>query len=210
MTTMSTFKRRKPMIYLAGGMERAPGYGIAWRSKIEKWLVKNGWIVHNPCTKETNIFDRRGVKASTFSKLKNLKTLDTYKSIGRDLIKFDLDIIDKCDVVLCYWDEYVSGGTLHEIGHAYHTAKIPVIIMSKLKLKKIFGWCISCSEEIFFNWSDVKKYISGGKYANRITGRGKKRKRHSSKRNTGKVPRKKNVVRIASKNRVKANIRLVG
>lgn len=206
---MSTFKRRKPRIYLAGGMENAPDYGVGWRSRIEKWLVANGWEVHNPCTKETDIFKRRGVKASTFSKLKTAKTLDAYISIVRDLIKFDLDTINNSDVVLCYWDEYVSGGTLHEIGHAYEN-KIPVIMMSKLPLKKISGWCLGCSQEIFFKWEDVKTYLSGGKYANRTTRRSKKRKGYSRKRNTRKVSRKKNVVRKSTKGRGKVNLRLVG
>jgi nucleoside 2-deoxyribosyltransferase len=207
---MKTFKRHKPRIYLAGGMENAPDYGVRWRTRVQKWLIKDGWEVHNPCTKETDIFVRRGVKASTFKKLKTRKTLDVYKSIMRDLIEFDLKTIEQCDAVLCYWDEYVSGGTFHELGHAYYTAKIPVIIMAKLPLKKVSGWSLGCMKEIFFSWKDVKTYLAGGKNVNRVTGRSKKRKRYRSKSNTNKVSRTNNVVSKTVEGSSKINLRVVG
>ena len=34
----SNFKRKKPKIYLAGGMENAPNFGVEWRERAEKWV----------------------------------------------------------------------------------------------------------------------------------------------------------------------------
>lgn len=191
-------------------MENAPDFGVGWRARIEKWLTEEGWTVHNPCTKETTIFKRRNVKGSTFYKLKTLKTLDVYQAIMRDIIDYDLDIIDRSDAILVLWDEYAKGGTIHELGYA-REHNIPVIMMSKLPVSKISGWVLGCTTELFFKWSDVKEYLSGGKYhANRTTRRSKKRKRYSGNSPTSKVSGEGNVIRKTTKGRGKKNLRLVG
>lgn len=206
---MKMFKRRKPQIYLAGGMENAPNFGVAWRAKIEKWLISNGWHVHNPCTKETTIFKRRGVKGSTYHKLKTLKTLDVYQNIMRDLIDYDLSIIRQCDLILVYWDEYAKGGTIHELGYAREKG-IPVVMMSRLPIKQVSGWVLGCTNDIFFRWKDIKKYIRGGMNVDRSTGRGTKRKRHSRKSNLRSIQGEKNVVRDTPEGDSAKTVRLVG
>jgi len=205
---MNKFKRRKPQIYLAGGMENSPDFGVGWRQRAEKWLLEEGWNVHNPCTKETTIFKRRGVKGSTYHKLKTMKTLDAYQSIMQDLIDFDLKVIKYSDMVLVYWDEYARGGTIHEVGYAREHG-IPVVIMSKGSLKTISGWVLGCADEVFFKWVDVKKYL-GGKNVNRTIRESKKRKGHSSRRDSKPVQGKKNVVRRTTKSSRKDGLRLVG
>lgn len=204
----SNFKRKKPKIYLAGGMENAPNFGVEWRERAEKWLTKAGWDVHNPCTKETTIFKRRGVKGSTYHKLKTKKTLDIYVSIMKDLIDFDKEVIRNVDMVLVYWDEYVYGGTIDEIGYARENS-VPVILMSKLPLRRISGWVLGRADgNVFFTWKDIKEYL-GDFNANRNSRRSKKRKRHNSDGSTQKISRKENVIRETPQRGSKKDLRLI-
>lgn len=151
--------KHKPTIYLAGAMEKSPDNGVGWRLRIEKWLEENGWIVFNPCKRELNIFSSRGVTAESFSKLKTKKTLSTFQSIMSDLIDYDLDTIRNSDVVLVYWDEYVAGGTFHEMGYADQIG-VPIVIMSKVPLKKMSGWYLTFARKIFWKWKDVKEFLT--------------------------------------------------
>ena len=117
-------------IYLAGRIQNNPKKHI-WREEAKKVFGKKNCI--DPTNKQ---YDKK----------------PSYK-----LVKQDLELIDKSDVLVVYYDK-PSVGTSMEMFYAKHNLKKPVVLVTKKK--DLSPWlCYHCSV-ICNNLVDAKKIIN--------------------------------------------------
>ncbi len=79
------------------------------------------------------------------------------KIIDRDLYQ----LLQKCDAVICLWDEHViqGAGTHGELTLAYEH-QLPVYLVLGMPLEKVSSWIVGCTTEIFQNFEELKQYLS--------------------------------------------------
>jgi hypothetical protein len=145
------------LAYLAGAIEYAPDHGKGWRREVTPILRGFGYDVYDPAEDE-----RKSLTEEEQLNLRAWKTTDLARFLTavRKIIRFDLDIIARADLIVCYFDEYClkGGGTPGEITFA-HRNGIPVFIVTPMPVTEISGWILGCSAVIFDNFTGLKEYI---------------------------------------------------
>jgi hypothetical protein len=145
------------LVYLAGAIEYAPGFGKAWRLEVTPLLREMGYEVYDPAEDE-----RKSLTEEEQLNLRAWKTanLPRFLVAVRKIIQFDLDIIAKSAFVVCYFDEYCmkGGGTPGELTFA-HRNGIPVYMVTPMPIGEISGWILGCSTEVFTNFADLAKHL---------------------------------------------------
>ncbi len=145
------------LAYLAGAIEYAPDHGKGWRREVTPLLRELGFQVYDPAEDE-----RKSLTEEEQHHLRAWKTTDLprFLTAVRKIIQFDLDIIARADLVICYFDEYcmMGGGTPGELTFA-HRNGIPVYMVTPMPVKKVSGWILGCSTIIFDNFNGLKEHI---------------------------------------------------
>ena len=145
--------------YLAGAIEKAPDGGKTWREEIGIFLKeKLNHNFYNPAISEYS--------SLTVEEKKNFrkwKTSDTerFKKTVRKIIQFDINVLlNEVDYVICLWDQHttIGGGTHRELTVAFLN-NIPVYLVCGIDLNEISGWIVGCTEKIFFNFDELKKFL---------------------------------------------------
>jgi hypothetical protein len=143
-------------------MEHAKNRGASWRSSLERWLLKN--LSHesfNPVRASDEFLTARypGVDQRRLKE----DNLNEFRTFVGQIIAIDLQAIaQQCDYCICYWDRSAQegAGTKGEITLAKYLGK-PVYLVTEMPLKRIPGWVIGCSSEIFSSISLLKKFLRG-------------------------------------------------
>ena len=141
---------RKHIIYLAGGMQASPDGGIKWRRNIKSMLNKLGYYCIDP-TKEENCLllddDWRSTINTEFSKFqKNMKVI----------IDNDLYFVNMADSVVCLYDDFIGGGSFHEIGECYLKGKkLYILNLHKKSLSKLSWWALGCCTKVVESYEEL-------------------------------------------------------
>jgi hypothetical protein len=152
-------KNKKPLVYLAGAIEHAPNSGKVWRQVITKYLqseLKHN--VFNPCLEENHV-----LTPDEFQNFRKWKSSDLkrFRTVVHKIINSDLDnLINHVDYIICLWDTHAlkGGGTQGELTVAFLN-KIPVYMVTKMKLENISSWIIGCTSEIFQDFDHLKNFL---------------------------------------------------
>jgi len=152
-------KIKYPMLaYLSGSIEYSPDYGKSWRAQITPFLCELGHQVYDPALDEKKNLDDDEVREFRYWKITDLPR---FRHTIRKIIAWDLDWIEnKCDYVVCFWDEAAGrgAGTQGELTLAHHAA-IPVYLVLGMPLEKVSGWILGCASEVFETFDELKLYL---------------------------------------------------
>jgi len=114
-----------PIMYLAGGIDKAADQGRGWRQIAQHCLEKKGYRVFNPVKED----DGLEVQPETIFKIHN--RAPGYTALMADIRRRDLEALQRTKEsggsLVCYWDAscQAGGGTHHELAWAYHN-QVPV------------------------------------------------------------------------------------
>jgi hypothetical protein len=147
------------LAYLSGSIEYSPDYGKSWRAQITPFVRDLGHDVYDPALDEKKNLDENEVKV-----FRQWKTTDLprFQTTVRKIIAWDLDWIEqKSDYVICYFDEAAArgAGTQGELTLA-HRMCVPVYVVLGMPLEKISGWILGCATEIFFDFEQLKSFLT--------------------------------------------------
>lgn len=146
------------LCYLAGSIEYSPDLGKGWRAQITPVLQALGHDVYNPA--EDELKNLTETEAREFRSWKN-NDLPRFRRTVQKIIAYDLDLIEqRCDAVVCYWDEYAGrgAGTQGELTLA-HRLRIPVYLICGMPVEQISGWLLGCATEVFTSFEDFQEFL---------------------------------------------------
>ena len=144
--------------YLAGSIEYSPDLGKGWRARIKPVLTALGHEVYDPAEDElknlteTEVREFRSWKATD---------LGRFRQTVKKIIAYDLDLIEqRCDAIVCYWDEYAGrgAGTQGELTFA-HRKGIPVYLICGVPVEQISGWLLGCATEVFASFDEFQEFL---------------------------------------------------
>lgn len=145
--------------YLSGAMEHVADEGAHWREDLTRWLKKElNHDVIDPVLTSQSLVEKHQAH-----EYREWKTSDPQQFVQfvRKAIDLDLDnVINNSDYIICLWNSDVmkGGGTHGEVTMAYHTGK-PVYLINKVDEKDLSGWIMSCSKNIFTEFSELKSFL---------------------------------------------------
>lgn len=146
--------------YLAGAIEAAPDDGKAWRANLTRFLkTEQGWDVFDPSQHEQDFLTED--EKDNFRKWKTTD-INKFRLVIKKIIDRDLEqLLEKCDAVICLWDEHVlpGGGTHGELTLAYEH-NMPVYLILGMPLEKVSSWIVGCTTEIFENIDELKLFLA--------------------------------------------------
>jgi hypothetical protein len=146
------------MVYLAGAIEYAPDGGRGWRREITPFLRERlGLEVYDPAADE-----RKSLTADEQRNLRRWKTEDLarFQATVRKIIDFDLGIVSRADLLVCYWDEHCmkGAGTSAELTLA-HRRRIPVYLVTRMPVEEISGWILGCATRLFASFEELSAFF---------------------------------------------------
>ena len=148
---------KAPRAYLAGGMEKAEGWGQKWREEFTPWLRDLGYEPYNPMEAQQGHY--------SMEELKELKatSIRKYQVAMSSIIETDLNELSKCEAVVCYLDDSVlkGAGTYGELTYCKANG-IPVYACIDLPngAEDLPGWCLGCITD-FEESVPMFKYMMG-------------------------------------------------
>ena len=146
-----------PLIYLAGGMEKAGEFGAIWRTDITPHLESLGYEVWNPYTQEMNV----GIDVKKLGALKQTD-YDLFVAFSSKIVDYDIAALQKCAAVAVRIDESVlrGDGTYGEIT-VCRMFDIPVYAWIDLPNGKLDvpAWAMGCLTEYTISKEEFYKMI---------------------------------------------------
>ena len=145
--------------YLAGSIEYSPDLGKGWRAAIKPGLQALGHDFYDPAEDELKNLTETEAREFRAWKATDLKR---FQQTIQKIIAYDLDLIEqRCDAVICYWDQYAGrgAGTQGELTFA-HRRGIPVYLICGVPVEQISGWLLGCATEIFTSFAEFHAFLS--------------------------------------------------
>lgn len=140
---------KKPIVYLAGGMERAGENGKIWRRDITPHLKALGYDVWNPYKEEVKV----GISTKSVAALKRTNYTQ-YLFYIRRIIKHDIEHLLQCSLVVTLIDQSVlnGAGTFGELTYCFMN-DIPVHAWIDLPANEygVPSWAMGCVTEFKIN-----------------------------------------------------------
>lgn len=141
-------------VYLCGSMSNLKGFGLGWRTKINKWLDNQGILCYNPCTKEMDDHVKNGVRHDEKHKWEKLP-----QSLQEEILCKDMDqVANKSSFIICYFTRY-STGTVSELSLALFS-KVPVYFVTT---RKLVGWVATVANaqgnKVFRTFKQLQKFL---------------------------------------------------
>lgn len=165
---------RKHIVYLAGGMQSSPDGGVKWRRNLKLLLNQKGYYCIDP-TKEENFMLLNECWKNDIE-----NNFELFQKNMRSIIVNDLDFVDKSESIVCLYDEFLGGGSYHEIGESYlKNKKLYIININKLPLSKLSWWVLGCATKIVNTYEELLNLfpdINNEKYIRKNGLLGKKRR----------------------------------
>jgi hypothetical protein len=149
----------KPLAYLAGAIEHAPGGGQTWRKEISRFIQQElGHAVFNPCLEENHL-----LTPEEFRRFRQWKSSDLtrFREVVHRIIHTDItNLLERVDYIICLWDEHVlkGGGTQGELTMAFWH-QLPVYMVTRIPLTEISSWIIGCTSEIFQDFDSLQIFL---------------------------------------------------
>ena len=149
------------LFYLAGSIEYSPDFGKGWRAQVTPLLRAHGHQVYDPAEDE-----RKNLTETEAREFRSWKTRDLarFQNTVRKIIAYDLDLIEqRCDAVLCYWDEYAArgAGTQGELTFAHRLGR-PVYLVCGVPMESVSGWLLGCATEVFHDLGQFRDFVTAG------------------------------------------------
>ncbi len=155
-------------VYLAGAIEAAPDAGIAWRRETARFLKTQLNIdVFDPSQHEQDFLTEE--EKANFRQWKSTD-IKRFRPVIKKIIDRDLEqLLEKCDAVICLWDEHVihGGGTHGELTLAYEH-KMPVDLILGMPLEKVSSWIVGCTTQIFLNFDEMRQHFIKNGFDNKF------------------------------------------
>ena len=156
------------LIYLSGSIEYSPDFGKGWRAQVTPLLQSLGYEVYDPAQDEQkNLTD---VEMREFRSWKK-SDLPRFQSTVRKIIAYDLDLIERCDALVCYWDQYAGrgAGTQGELTFA-HRLGIPVYLICTIPVEEMSGWLLGCATGVFRGFEEFQEFMSNEREKSYVVG----------------------------------------
>jgi hypothetical protein len=145
---------RKHVIYLAGGMQRSPDGGVKWRRNIKQLLNQRGYYCIDPTKEENCLLLDDGWRDSMNN------NFELFQKNMRIIIDRDLYFVKMSENIVCLYDDYLGGGTFHEMGESYLlNKKLYIINGNQHNLKNMNWWALGCCTKIVNSYEDLIKYF---------------------------------------------------
>jgi nucleoside 2-deoxyribosyltransferase len=160
--TRAMLENPKTMLfYLAGSIEYSPDFGKGWRAQVTPLLRAHGHEVYDPAEDE-----RKNLTETEVREFRSWKTRDLtrFQNTVRKIIAYDLDLIEqRCDAVLCYWDEHAArgAGTQGELTFAHRLGR-PVYLVCGVPMENVSGWLLGCATEVFHDLGQFRDFVTAG------------------------------------------------
>lgn len=133
-------KTTKPIIYLAGPIQHAtPDQRDGWRDHI----IRNYSDDFELLDPREHVFDILGINYS----------------FDANIVKTDLALISRCNVLLAY-TPFPSVGTSMEIFYAYRFAEKIVVVWHPSKAEPVSPWITAHASAVVRNLKDAMRYIN--------------------------------------------------
>lgn len=155
----------KKIAYLAGAIEKAPDSGVEWRKNATPVLKKLGLNVFDPCVEtDGKLAQKLGWKKFTTEAWRDLKenNYQLFCDVGKWIVNEDLDAIVASDILIVFFDKYVTqgAGTYGEITLAkWLNKKIYLFLASDFPREEVPLWVTGCVTRIFNNFEDLVTYL---------------------------------------------------
>jgi nucleoside 2-deoxyribosyltransferase len=134
---------RDNVIYLAGAMQYHPSGGIKWRRNLKQLLNEKGYYCIDPTKEENTLLLDDGWRETIDS------DFPKFQVNFRKIIDNDLYFVKMAGIVVCYYDDFLGGGTFHEIGQSYLLGKkLYLININNKPLNKLSWWALGCCTKI--------------------------------------------------------------
>jgi hypothetical protein len=147
------------LAYLSGAIENSPDGGRAWRAAIKPFLIEHlRHEVYDPAEAIPRLLGHEVYES--FREWKKTDP-DRFREVVRRIIQHDLEMLTtKTSYVICNWDETAGkgGGTHGELTIA-HYRRIPVYLVTHLRLENISGWILGCADLILPNFSELRLFL---------------------------------------------------
>lgn len=145
---------RKHVVYLAGAMQYAPDGGIPWRRNLRKSLNKKGYYCIDP-TKEEN---RLNLDENWQSFINT--DFAKFQKNARVIIDNDIYYVNMAETVVCMYDEFIGGGSFHEIGECYLRNKTLYLLnLSDKPLYELSHWALGCCTKVFNSTEELLDFM---------------------------------------------------
>lgn len=145
------------LVYLCGAIEYSPDHGKAWRAEITTYLRELGHEVYDPALDE-----QKNLSPEEVQNFRSWKALDLprFQQTLRKIIAYDLDIVEKADCIVAFWDEFAGkgAGTQGELTVA-HRRGIPIYLVTALPVTSVSGWILGCASEVFPSFEELKAHL---------------------------------------------------
>jgi nucleoside 2-deoxyribosyltransferase len=144
--------------YLAGSIEYSPDLGKGWRAAIKPGLKALRHDFYDPAEDELKNLTETEAREFRAWKATDLKR---FQQTIQKIIAYDLDLIEqRCDAVICYWDQYAGrgAGTQGELTFA-HRMGIPVYLICGVPVEQMSGWLLGCATEIFTSFAEFQTFL---------------------------------------------------
>jgi hypothetical protein len=164
---------KKDQIYLAGAIEAAPDGGVTWRQEVTPTLEAIQFKVFDPCIETDGLLAKKlGWEKFSIEKWRELKieNPEKFKRIGEWIVKQDLKAVINSDILLTYFDKYVTrgAGTYGEITVARFMGLANLLIIAPdFERKDIPLWVLGCVDKIFNSVNEAFYYLECEYYAER-------------------------------------------
>lgn len=140
---------RDNIVYLAGAMQYHPDGGIKWRRNLKHALNKKGYYCIDPTREENNLFLEDDWKMIN-------DNFDRFQNNFRKIINNDLYFVKMSGIIICHYDDFLGGGTFHEIGQSYLlNKKLYLINVNKKPLDKLSWWALGCCTKVVDSVEEV-------------------------------------------------------
>ena len=160
-------KGKRPKIYLAGRMNFKVPYHARWRKELTLFLEELGFDVLDPYALEPLQLAglRPGRLPEGYSHWYEFGDSDDpilqerFKRYMRKIIMYDIGVVKhEADIIIALWDKHcdTGAGTHSELTYALDYGK-PVYCV--LTHKTMPSWARACTEEIFANFGELKKFF---------------------------------------------------
>lgn len=145
---------RKHVIYLAGGMQKSPDGGVKWRRNIKQLLNQRGYYCIDPTKEENCLLLDDGWRNSISD------NFELFQKNMRTIIDKDLYFVNMAEHIVCLYDDYIGGGTFHEMGEGYLlNKKLYLINSNKYDLQKMNWWALGCCTKVVNSYEDLMDYF---------------------------------------------------
>jgi len=156
-------------IYLAGAVQAAPDKGAGWRREITPQLEAIGLRVRDPCIEiDGYLFKKHNFDGNWKKLLQETDGLQKTTILAREIVEADLRVVERCEIILCYFDEYVpkGAGTYGELTvaanqkiHGAGYKEIYIVLTPNMQATNIPVWILGCVDAIFPNFNECIQYL---------------------------------------------------